>query len=86
MALAAKCAREQNESAFWAFHDSFFAGQFKVVELVELNSKIALIAKQEKLNMNKFDDCYKNKKAETKVKAQAEEARSIGISSIPARS
>ena len=83
MALAAECAKDQNESAFWAFHNSFFSEQFKVVELAELNAKLNDIAQKAKLNISKFNDCYNNKKAEAKVKAQADEARAIEVSSTP---
>ena len=83
LARGAECARQQKVDAFWKFHDYYFSDNFSVVDDKSLNAALNAIAKKSGLAMNKFNDCYKNKKTEATVMADFNEAKSIGISSTP---
>lgn len=84
MAIAAECAREQKAEAFWTFHDTFFSENFNLPSsLDELKTKVSEIAKQAGINVDKFNDCFNNNKTEAKVKAQSDEAASVGITGTP---
>src|SRR4030042_3313746 len=39
LAVAAECAREQNEQAFWNFHDVFFSDEFSITDDKDLTIK-----------------------------------------------
>jgi len=84
MAIAAECAREQKAEAFWKFHDTFFSDSFALPSsLDELKTKVADIAKSAGLDVSRFNDCFNNNKTEQKVKAQSDEAASLGITGTP---
>ncbi len=79
-ALAASCAQEQGK--FMPFADKLFENQ---KEWTQKNGeyKFKVYARQVGLDVNKFNQCYKDKKHEKEIKADMEEAKNIGISGTP---
>jgi protein-disulfide isomerase len=73
---AAECAREQDK--FWELHDWMFANQKKLGQV-----EVAAQAKTLGLDMTKFNQCLAGDKAAALVRANAEEAESLGIDGTP---
>ncbi|OGF67283.1 MAG: hypothetical protein A2Y62_03260 [Candidatus Fischerbacteria bacterium RBG_13_37_8] len=83
LAVAAECAREQNEQAFWNFHDVFFSDEFSITDDKDLTIKIMEIANNNELNNELFKKCYENNKTENIVNDHFNESKFLGISSTP---
>ncbi|OGF64891.1 MAG: hypothetical protein A2Y62_13305 [Candidatus Fischerbacteria bacterium RBG_13_37_8] len=83
MAIAAECGAEQRADAFWNFHDAFFSESFTITEEAALKTRVTEIAKEAKLDIAKFTDCYTNKKTEARVQSQSNEAMAVGVNSTP---
>jgi len=75
-ALAAECANEQGK--FWEFADAFFAHQDKLGD-----DYYKELAQTNKLNLQKFNDCYSSKKYLNKVQAQAKAGGDAGVDGTP---
>jgi protein-disulfide isomerase len=76
--LAAECAQDQNK--FWAFHDKLFENQDSLSKDTYMT-----IAKNLKLDMDKFKTCFEEEKHMDKVEADLAEVESknLPVSSTP---
>lgn len=81
-AIASVCADQQGNDKFWELHDLLFENQ---TNLTAENAKeeIKGFAKKIGLNTEEFDKCVASPEAAKRVQDEAEEARSIGVSSTP---
>lgn len=75
-AIASTCAAEQN--AFWQYHDLIFANQDNLSEET-LNN----LAKELKLDMILFTDCFIKEKHATQVRKDLADGAELGISGTP---
>lgn len=75
-ALASECAAEQGK--FWEFHDAMFQNQESLS--ADFYKKLA---SDNKLNVNKFNDCVSTKKYLTKVQNQAAAGGAAGVNGTP---
>lgn len=75
-ALAAECASEQGK--FWEFHSAMFKNQDSLSE--DYYKKLAT---DNKLNMNKFNDCVSTQKYLKKIQDQAASGGAAGINGTP---
>ena len=75
MAMASVCAGKH----FWSFHDAFFAKS--VSNEKELNSLIARLVRQDRIDAATFKRCMKT--AGERVKEDVREAKAIGIAGTP---
>lgn len=76
LALAARCAGEQG--LFWPMHDKLFLNQG--VSTVENATRLA---KQIGADMNRFNDCMKNKKYISQIQKDIIDANSFEVSGTP---
>lgn len=81
-AIASVCASKQGNDKFWKLHDLFFENQGKL-NAENIKGEIGGFAKQIGLNTDEFNKCIDSPEVAQRVKDEAEEARSIGISSTP---
>ena len=77
-AHAALCAAEQEAKAFWKMHDSMFSDQSKL-DKESLNT----LAKKHGLKIDIFKACVDGAKHMSKIDADLEEGKKVGIKSTP---
>ncbi len=82
-AIASACAFEQDPEAFWKLYDYFFANQ-QQLNPQNIKEKSQAELKGTKVNLDKWNDCYDNKKTLDKVKADMAEGQSVGVTGTPA--
>ena len=82
-AVAAECAREQKEDAFWKLYNYYFQNQ-RDLNPQNLKDKSLEAVKDDGIDAAKFGDCFDNKKTLPKVKAQQAEGSSVGVNGTPA--
>lgn len=82
-AVAGACAFEQDPDAFWKLYDYFFTNQ-QQLNPQNVKEKATEALKGTKVNMEKWNDCFDNKKTLDKVKADMAEGQSVGVSGTPA--
>ncbi len=75
-ANAAECAAEQGK--FWEFADAMFANQASLSD-----SYYKQLATEQKLNVSKWEDCYKTSKYDGKIQLQSQEGAAAGVSGTP---
>jgi protein-disulfide isomerase len=80
--MAAKCAAQQKEEAYWKVYHGFFQNQ-KDVNPTNVKEKAWSFVEGEKLDKAKFDDCFDNKKTQAAVKAEMAEGQSVGVTGTP---
>ena len=77
-ALAARCAGEQDEDAFWDFHDLLFSNQQALSD-----SNYKQWADDLGLDTDDFNDCLDSKKYQDDVRKDMQEGSSQGIRGTP---
>ncbi len=82
-AVAAECAKRQSADAFWAAYRGFFEHQSEI-NLENLEAKAKELLKGSKIDMTKWTTCFDERQTAADVKAQAEEASSLGVNGTPA--
>ena len=82
-AVAGACAFEQDPEAFWKLYDYFFANQ-QQLNPQNVKEKATEELKGTKVNMEKWNDCFDNKKTLDKIKADMAEGQSVGVTGTPA--
>jgi len=82
-AIAGACAFEQDPDAFWKLYDYFFANQ-QQLNPQNVKEKAQAELKGTKVNMDKWNDCFDNKKTLEKIKADQAEGQSVGVTGTPA--
>ena len=81
-AIAMECAEAQSPEAGWAVYDGYFKNQ-KDVTPANVKDKALEFAAAQKLDKAKFDKCFDGKETAAKVKADKDEAASLGLSGTP---
>jgi len=82
-AVAAACAYEQDPDAFWKLYDYFFTQQ-QQLNPQNVKEKATEELKGTKVKIDKWNDCYDNKKTLDQVKADMAEGQSVGVTGTPA--
>jgi protein-disulfide isomerase len=82
-AVAGLCAFEQDPEAFWKLYDYFFKAQ-QQLNPQNVKEKATEELKGTKVKMDKWNDCYDNKKTLDQVKADMAEGQSVGVTGTPA--
>jgi protein-disulfide isomerase len=80
-AQAAECAADQGQ--FWAYHDLLFANQNGENQGVFAKEKLIGLAQELKLDLTRFEPCLKNDETLTRVQADTQEARAVGVRGTP---
>lgn len=82
-AIAGECVYDQDESAFWAAYDYYFAHQ-KELTADNVKEKTLEAVAGKKVNADKFKECFDGKKTLDRVKADMEEGKQVGVTGTPA--
>jgi len=82
-AIAARCAYDQKPEAFWTLYDYFFNNQ-QQINPDNVKAKATEALKDTKVDMDKWNDCYDNKKPIDKIKADQAEGSEVGVTGTPA--
>ncbi|MFH1145433.1 MAG: DsbA family protein [bacterium] len=77
-AIASECAAQQKADTFWKFYDSFFANQDKLGQ-----PYFEQLAKENNLNITKFQSCLVDQKIAAKVEADFQEGSQKGVRGTP---
>jgi protein-disulfide isomerase len=80
-AQAAECAADQGQ--FWKYHDLLFARQDGENQGVLAKEKLIDLAQELKLDLTRFEPCLKNDETLTRVQADTQEAREVGVRGTP---
>ncbi len=75
-ANAAECASEQGK--FWEFADALFANQASLSD-----NYYKQLATEQKLNVSKWEECYKSSKYDGKIQQQSQQGANAGVSGTP---
>lgn len=83
MALAAHCAGEQN--LFWNMHDAIYENQTSLVPLQDNDLNLALksLAKEVKVNPEKFNECLDTRKYLYRLNDDFADAEFLGVEGTP---
>ena len=82
-AIAGACAFEQDPAAFWKLYDYFFKNQ-QQLNPQNVKEKAQEELKGTKVNMEKWNDCFDNKKTLDTIKADMAEGQAVGVTGTPA--
>lgn len=77
LALAGVCAHEQGR--FWAYHDAVFATDMKEAS----DADVRRLAQQAGLELGPLDACLQSAQARSRLRADLEEARRLGVQATP---
>ncbi len=75
LALGVRCAGEQN--LFWPMHDKLFSQKN-----IDTDEKLYKLAQQSGVSMDKFKNCYQNKKYLPQIKKDVNDAQALQIDKI----
>jgi protein-disulfide isomerase len=81
-AVAMECMKQQSPEAAWAVYRGYFEKQ-KEVTPANVKEKALEFAANDKVDKAKFDACYDGKQTLDKVKADKQEATSLGLTGTP---
>ena len=81
-AIAGRCVQQQNEQAFWKFHDWIYANQ-KTINQQNVHEQLNGFAKQEHLDQIKWNACLADPANDRKVTATLAEGRQLGVEQTP---
>jgi protein-disulfide isomerase len=81
-AIAAECAGEQKQEAFWKMTDSIFADSVSI-STANIQGKVQGFAKASGINMDSFNQCYESQKPLAKVQYDRREGGMVGVNSTP---
>ncbi|MEW6324300.1 MAG: DsbA family protein [Nitrospirota bacterium] len=84
MALAAECARDQKEDAFWSLHDHFFVEQYTGSDTGALMERLRRWAGEAGLNGDRLATCVETREHAARVDADLQEGRRLGVTGTPA--
>ncbi len=80
--IAAMCAYAQSPAAFWTFYRGFFDNQSSITKDTVRGSAMTL-ARDAKLDMTKFQQCYDQKQSLDRINADLQEGSALGIPGTP---
>ncbi|MCB0718992.1 MAG: thioredoxin domain-containing protein [Bacteroidetes bacterium] len=81
--VAAVCAAEQDDTAFWTLHDYYFANQ-KDITKQNLKDKSASALASTEVDEAKWAQCFDDKATLDKVREEQQLGQSLGITGTPA--
>jgi protein-disulfide isomerase len=81
-ALATECAYLQGNDAFWKLYDGLFRRQAEITR-DNLRDKVLELAAASGLDTERLGQCYDSREALARVKADIEEATTLGVNSTP---
>ncbi len=82
-AIAAACAYQQDTDAFWKLYDYFFTNQ-QQLNPQNVKDKATEQLQGTKVKMDKWNDCYDNKKTLDWIKADQADGAAVGVTGTPA--
>jgi len=82
-AVAAACAYQQDPDSFWKLYDYFFTNQ-QQLNPQNVKEKAQEELKGTKVNMDKWNDCFDNKKTLDMIKADQADGAAVGVTGTPA--
>ncbi len=80
-AIAAECAAQQKDEAYWDMADLIFSTN--TIDQKNLKQNVMGFAKKLNLNTKKFEKCFDGKETIEKVRADKMEGKKLGVSSTP---
>ena len=81
--VAGECAYDQDESAFWLLYSYYFDNQRSLTP-ENIKEKTLEALKETSIDVDKFTDCYDNKKTVERVRGDMTEGQSVGVTGTPA--
>ena len=81
-ALASECAFQQGNDKFWAMYNGLFSKQSDITR-ENLKDRAGDIARDARLDVARFQECFDGKKAQDAVDADVHEAAALGVNSTP---
>ncbi|HEY4716680.1 MAG TPA: thioredoxin domain-containing protein [bacterium] len=81
--IAAECALNQKDKAFWKFYENFYKEQ-KNITNDNLKEKVESWAKSAGLDTKKFQECYDKKETLPRVERDRNDGAAIGVTGTPA--
>ncbi len=81
-AEAGDCIADQNQSAFWAFHDWIFEHQQEVTA-VNLTDKVTAVVKDQHVDLAKLSSCLGTHEMAKKVETSLAEGRRLQVQQTP---
>ncbi len=82
-AVAADCAGQQSNAAFWKMIDTIYKNGEKSLKLDNVKDQVKKFAADLKLDQKKFDACLDDQAAIDKVRKEKQEAGVLGINATP---
>jgi protein-disulfide isomerase len=82
-AIAAACAYQQDPDAFWKLYDYFFTNQ-QQLNPQNVKDKATEQLQGTKVKMDKWNDCFDNKKTLDYIKADQADGAAVGVTGTPA--
>ena len=82
-AIAAACAYQQDPDAFWKLYDYFFTNQ-QQLNPQNVKEKATEQLQGTKVKMDKWNDCFDNKKTLDYIKADQADGAAVGVTGTPA--
>lgn len=82
-ARAGRCANEQSNNGFWAFHDVVFSRQREWSESDDAADSFEEYAGQAGLNRDAFSQCLRSDKYQKEVSESAQFGETLGVSGTP---
>jgi protein-disulfide isomerase len=81
-AIAARCAFEQNNEAYWVLYEAFFSEQ-KTITPANVKDKALAAARRTTIDLALFETCYDGKATAAAVQADVAEGNAVGVNSTP---
>jgi protein-disulfide isomerase len=82
-AVIGRCVLQQNEDAFWAYHDWAYEKQ-EELNVKNLSERArAFLAGKKNVDNGRFEACMKGPEARAEVDRSVKEAQSLGINTTP---
>lgn len=82
-AIAAECAYQQGNDAFWKMADRIYRSGEKDIKLTNVKDKVKEYASEQKLNRKKFDACLEDPAVLEKIHKEKLEGQNVGVNATP---
>jgi protein-disulfide isomerase len=81
-AVAAECAFRQGQDAFWSMHRALYARQAEITRET-LRADVLAAARGRRLDASRLEACLRDRATLDAVRADADEAEALGVTSTP---